>query len=91
MKLVNVKKYAKRNKRTICGATQSQRLASFFFSLRERTVASYFQISFVRIYCIHRRSSSGSMLIVRVYIGRIFRLEIFKLVIYDYFFLKEQL
>lgn len=52
----------------------------FFLSLRERTVASYFQLSLVRIYRVHRRSSGGSVLIVRVYIGRIFRLEILKFI-----------
>lgn len=54
---------------------QSQRSKLFLF-LKKRTVASYFQISFVRIYRIHRRSSGGSVLIVRVYIRRIFRLKI---------------
>lgn len=76
-------------KRTVRRATQSQRLA-FFFSLREHTVASYFQISFVRIYCIHRRRSSGSVLIVRVYIGRIFRLEILKFISYVAIFFLER-
>lgn len=44
----------------------------------KRTVASYFQVSLVRNYRVHRRSSGGSVLIVRVYVGRIFRLEIAK-------------
>jgi len=77
----NTEKYKKRNtqkeKRTIRKA--NARTLSFF-SLRKRTVASYSQVSFVRIYCVHRRSSGGSVLIVCVYIRRIFRLKILKFI-----------
>jgi len=75
--LKNIKKKYAERKRTIRKA--NARTLSFF-SLRKRTVASYFQVSFVRIYCVHRRSSGGSVLIVCVYIRRIFRLKILKFI-----------
>lgn len=77
------KKYAER-KFTITQKSTFESTLSFFLC-GKRTVASYFQVSFVRIYCVHRRSSGGSVLIVRVYIRRIFRLKILNFISRDSF------